>query len=749
MAAVPSLSTPSRHHHPAMARCAVRACVAATRLNAGGRGLAPALLSPASPAAAAAAGRPALTRLLLTTTASAAAQGGPPSPASSPPASYRTATWPPRRPRPAAAASPPGAPAATKPLEGSDVPPAATTPAHTPPAASGAASEEDYAKLVVPPPPPPSVDAPGWAGQAWARSPLDVRRRIFCNRSLNMASIEAVGFDMDYTLAQYKPDTFEALAYRLTVDKLVTVFGYPAILREFEFDWRYMTRGLVIDKKRGNVLKVDRHKYVKLAYHGFRPLSRAERLATYANAGGAANGLDEPDYALIDTLFSLAEAHLFMQLVELAEAVPGSLPASSAKDGWAGLYRDVRAAVDLCHRDGSLKSAVAASPATYIHEDRRLAPLLDTLRASGRRIFLATNSLWDYTHVVMNYLLCGRAGADKDGDWLSYFDVVVTGCGKPAFFTEKRPLFEVVDPATGLLSNTDGGSPMVPIGEADLPRPGLASTAPADLVSSSQRTPTLPSPSSSTATPPPPLHGPGARRARVFQGGTYLDLHRMLGVGAGTEVLYVGDHIYGDILRSKKSLGWRTMLVVPELEAELDILSRSRGAMAELRTLRAARDALEDQIQRLEWAVVHGAGAAGVGGEGEEEEEEDPDALSSSSSDGAPPVDTADYPALIANLKSQRDGVRAKHRALLRSHHERFHAVWGRLLKTGYQNSRFAHQVERFACLYTSHVSNLHFVSPDKSFRATPDHMAHEYDPLLSDAVPDGDGGWGGAEGKK
>lgn len=41
-------------------------------------------------------------------------------------------------------------------------------------------------------------------------------------------------------------------------------------------------------------------------------------------------------------------------------------------------------------------------------------------------------------------------------------------------------------------------------------------------------------------------------QASVFQGGNYLDLHQMLGVRSGTEVLYVGDHIYGDILRSKK-----------------------------------------------------------------------------------------------------------------------------------------------------------------------------------------------------
>lgn len=45
---------------------------------------------------------------------------------------------------------------------------------------------------------------------------------------------------------------------------------------------------------------------------------------------------DEPDFALIDTLFSLAEAHLFMQLIELQDNNPGKLPASKS---CADIYR--------------------------------------------------------------------------------------------------------------------------------------------------------------------------------------------------------------------------------------------------------------------------------------------------------------------------------------------------------------------------------------------------------------------------
>ncbi|KAK9843987.1 hypothetical protein WJX81_001142 [Elliptochloris bilobata] len=571
-----------------------------------------------------------------------------------------------------------------------------TAATHTPTVAESTTSAMALRAGMGPPPPPPlSDDHPAWADEVWA-SPLDVRRRIFCNRSLNMSQIRAVGFDMDYTCAQYKPETFEMLAYTLTIEKLVTVFGYPSVLYDFDFDWRYMVRGLTIDKRRGNVLKLDRHKYVKLAYHGFQKLSREQRLATYANALERSE-FDEPDYALIDTLFSLAEAHLFMQLVELQDSQPHALPAGKATPD---LYKDVRAAVDLCHRDGSLKRAVAADPGRYIHEDLRLAPTLDTLRASGRQVFLATNSLWDYTHIVMNFLLHGRTGAERNYDWLEYFNVVITGCGKPDFFIQKKPLFEVhLD--TGLLYNTDGGTPMVPIGEEDLPTPAFTSSAPR-------------------------VNGEGAdRRARVFQGGFYRDLHRMLGVASGTECLYVGDHIYGDILRSKKTLGWRTMLVVPELESELEVQAAHSGVMRELKALRQQRDGLEDHIQRLEWGLAHGTPVCmdglSLSAEGD-------------SIDGSED-DLGSYMDVVANLREQQDAVRERHRALLAEHHERFHPVWGQLLKTGYQNSRFAHQVERFACLYTSHVSNLHFYSPDKCYRGRMDHMAHEEESVFEEAA--------------
>uniref|UniRef100_A0A3P8WGX2 5'-nucleotidase, cytosolic II, like 1 n=1 Tax=Cynoglossus semilaevis TaxID=244447 RepID=A0A3P8WGX2_CYNSE len=54
----------------------------------------------------------------------------------------------------------------------------------------------------------------------------------------------------------------------------------------------------------------------------------------------------------------------------------------------------------------------------------------------------------------------------------------------------------------------------------------------------------------------------------VYSGGSSDIVTDLLNV-KGKDILYVGDHIFGDILKSKKRQGWKTFLVVPELTKEL------------------------------------------------------------------------------------------------------------------------------------------------------------------------------------
>ena len=57
---------------------------------------------------------------------------------------------------------------------------------------------------------------------------------------------------------------------------------------------------------------------------------------------------------------------------------------------------------------------------------------------------------------------------------------------------------------------------------------------------------------------------------QILISGSCDEFSKLIGV-KGKDVLYIGDHIFGDIVKSKKIKGWRTFLVVPELSQELHV----------------------------------------------------------------------------------------------------------------------------------------------------------------------------------
>ena len=65
---------------------------------------------------------------------------------------------------------------------------------------------------------------------------VNFRHQIFCNRELNGENLEAVGFDMDFTLAQYNT-AFDLLAFNGAKQKLHYVLGYPKEVLDFEYKY--------------------------------------------------------------------------------------------------------------------------------------------------------------------------------------------------------------------------------------------------------------------------------------------------------------------------------------------------------------------------------------------------------------------------------------------------------------------------------------------------------------------------------
>ena len=187
-----------------------------------------------------------------------------------------------------------------------------------------------------------------------------------------MSHISAIGFDMDYTLAQYKPE-FELLAYNGSKQKLVELMGYPKEILEFQYKNSISRRGCMIDRKRGNFLKLDQHRYVRAVEHGLTPLSKERRKNIYRESYQETETFASKDFINVDTPFSLVDAALYAQLVDLKdsceERVDQTVASFLSKKSYSELWLDLRRCIEKCHKDGAIKLTVAQDPAKYIVYD--------------------------------------------------------------------------------------------------------------------------------------------------------------------------------------------------------------------------------------------------------------------------------------------------------------------------------------------------------------------------------------------
>jgi len=483
-----------------------------------------------------------------------------------------------------------------------------------------------------------------------ASRPLDIPRanRIFVNRNLRLDKIELVGFDMDYTLALYNQAKVEELSMRATLHKLITAKGYPEAIRNLVYDPMLAIRGLVVDRQHGNIFKPDRYGFPGRAHHGLATIDRPLVAELYQRERMR---LSNRRYAWIDSLFALPEAVLYACLVEYFDHhdIPG-------KPDYSALWEHIRECIDLAHRDGSIKAIVSAELSDYIVRDEALAETLHKFRSTGKRLFLLTNSAWDYTTQVMSYLLDGALAAYAS--WRNYFDVIVVSAGKPEFFTEEHPFVELDAEGIPLTKTSDG-----------------------------------------------PF-----QRGRIYSGGNIKHFQERARA-TGDRVLFVGDHIYGDMLRSRKSSNWRTAMILQELEHEVTVHDRMR---AEIKRL----DQLDTYLRHLDSELNERQAAMRSLQKLSEGDPKGP-------ADRLPAAKRAVKDS-IEKLRRDLRGVLAQHRTLEAEIDYAFNPYWGPLFREGYEVSKFGEQVEAYACIYTSRVSNFRFYSPMQYFRGPRDRMPHE-----------------------
>jgi len=201
---------------------------------------------------------------------------------------------------------------------------------------------------------------------------------------------------------------------------------------------------------------------------------------------------------------------------------------------------------------------------------------------------------------------------------------------------------------------------------------------------------------------------------RCFTGGHAAWLEAQLGA-EGEQVLYVGDHIYGDVLRSKKNASWRTMLLVPELEHELKLLEARAQDMRDLlrletvrrRTLRRA-SVLMDQWKRNR-VRRHVLGPR-------------------LSNEAAVALDheAAHLAASAEALQRRAELQSLELTSLTKAVEAAFNPTWGPMFRDRDEPTRFADQLQQFACAYTGRVANLYMYDPRATLYAPLPTLPHE-----------------------
>lgn len=340
--------------------------------------------------------------------------------------------------------------------------------------------------------------------------------------------------------------------------------------------------------------------------------------------------LNDKNYVSIDTSFSLAHLIMFSQLVDLKDANPKKYP------NYIEMDKDIKDQLDIAHMDGSLKDVVRDNLKKYIVKDPDTVKVLKRFRAAGKKLWVITNSDFHYTKILLDYTITPYL--EKGQSWSDLFDIVVTSARKPRFFTDKQVFYEI-DLETGYLKNT---------------------------------------------------HGPFTQG--TFHGGSAHVLQKDNNLN-GEEILYLGDHIYGDILALKKACNWRTALVIEELASEIENQNKAKIVSDKIDKLMSKKTKLETKLDKFYLKKYEGKSF------------------------------DQDKSKTIYDDVLKIDKELAQ---LIPSYNKHYNSTWGEIMRSGQDPSSLAGQVERYACIYMSKVSDLVNFSPRYYFRPKKRPLSHE-----------------------
>jgi len=475
--------------------------------------------------------------------------------------------------------------------------------------------------------------------------------RVFSNHYVDMGKVDTVGFDYDYTLATYTPDLL-SLIYSMALKRLVVNHQYPPSLltSNMTFSPDFSIRGLAVDRETGWICHLSYTHKVAVAFEGRKKVSRERLDVEYRGKRSLRPSERKVRLKPLNDLFSMAECCLIADVIQFF--MDNDIPYCPRN-----AVVDILSAIGSTHISGDFHRLVAQNPGKYFEPRPHLNEVLRSLNNDGKRLILVSNSPFWYVDAGMRHVI--------GDDWKDVWKAIICSAGKPRFYTDDARPFRLVDKDTGQISfkkitRFKAGEVYAEGCLKELTKMiNWRQTTPHDHTDPTIDIDSEPYSSSMSLT--------------------------------SSNVLYIGDSLFADLVDAKRDFGWTTAAVVPEVAWEIELQRK-----AEFTNSQHTIDLLLDTLRKIQGKM------------------------------GANERIPADI-KVIDSLEGMVSLWRKEQNTLLGN-------PFGSIFRAQYQPSLFAHSLRRYSDLYMSNVSDLRHYSPQHRFY--PDDarlLSHEMEKVDSD----------------
>jgi HAD superfamily 5'-nucleotidase-like hydrolase len=342
--------------------------------------------------------------------------------------------------------------------------------------------------------------------------------------------------------------------------------------------------------------------------------------------------LNDHNYMAIDTAFSIAFCVLYSQLVDLKDEYPDQFPS------YRQIALDVIDIIDKVHAKGEMKAHILKHHQEYIQISPEIVNGLKQFINFGKKFFILTNSDYHYTKQLLAITI--QPFLEPNQSIHDLFPYIVTLANKPRFFYDNLNFLKVHEDSE-FMSNTRG--PITP---------------------------------------------------GIYQGGNAKKFTKDLSLN-DDEILYIGDHIYGDIVRLKKDCNWRTALVVEELGDEIRRQQQAQPIEDNIISLMKIKQELEIDYA---WELTQ-----------------------ETTGDQIRP-----HTPRLEAMQTELFEIDKKLTQLIKEQESYFNQNWGKIFRAGAEETFFAFQAERYACIYMEKLQDLLSLPPIAYFRAYRRMLGHD-----------------------